>query len=117
MEPWQEWRQLKQQVKDRSGGVCEGCGERDAQHVHHKQYATGGNRRIVPLEWLEHLCLTCHGDRHGGRVFDPYWVQQAKAKRRRKSKRKGKRRRKKGWGISEQSARAAIARATHRRER
>lgn len=55
-------------VKDRSGGVCEGCGDRPAQEIHHRKYRSRGGSHDVSN--LLHLCgwgnhTGCHGRAHG----------------------------------------------------
>ena len=57
-------------VRARSGGVCEGCGIRRAVQIHHRQYISrGGTDDLVNL--LD-LCGSgnhsgCHGIAHTGR--------------------------------------------------
>lgn len=62
-------------VKERSGGVCEGCGVRPATDVHHRRYRSRGGGHEVSN--LLHLCggesglaggnhSGCHGVAHRG---------------------------------------------------
>lgn len=54
-------------VKERSGGVCEGCGQRPATQIHHRKFrARGGGHQVSNLL---HLCGSgnaagCHGLAH-----------------------------------------------------
>lgn len=47
---------VEQAVKDRSGGVCERCGEAPATEIHHKKGSYG---QMDPLKRV-HLCNACH---------------------------------------------------------
>lgn len=60
------WITLRNQVRKRSGGICESCGTRVATECHHRFYAAGVGARklLVPLEMILHLCQRCHEDRH-----------------------------------------------------
>lgn len=54
-------------VEQRSGGVCESCGDRPASDVHHRQYLSRGGSHDVHN--LIHLCGVgntsgCHGRAH-----------------------------------------------------
>lgn len=54
-------------VEQRSGGVCESCGDRPAADVHHRQYRSRGGTHDVHN--LIHLCGMgnvngCHGRAH-----------------------------------------------------
>jgi hypothetical protein len=42
-----------------------------------------------PLEWLQFVCLECHGEYHPHHTFRPYAVQQAIAKKRKQHRRVG----------------------------
>lgn len=61
-------------VAERSGGVCEGCGNARAVEVHHRQYLSRGGRNTV--ENALHVCTGgaagniagCHGLAHAGYV-------------------------------------------------
>jgi hypothetical protein len=52
-----EWRSLRARVLKRSGGWCEGCGERPAVEVHHLTYKHLGAEFL----WeLQAVCRECH---------------------------------------------------------
>lgn len=62
------WRELRDR-KRRLNPLCEAC-EREgrvtpAEEIHHLRYGTGKNPAIVPIEWLESLCLACHAKATG----------------------------------------------------
>lgn len=82
------WKLKKWQVRQRSGGICEKCGKRKAEHVHHLRYAQ--RRGLEPLEWLQHVCLRCHGDYHPHHTFRTLKEQHEIAQRR-KAERKNRR--------------------------
>lgn len=63
-----EWGLLKQQVKARSGGICERCKFIPSTAVHHITYARKYNERI---EDLQDLCDDCHKYVHGLSNSDP----------------------------------------------
>jgi len=65
-----KWQRKRREVIARAGGVCESCHERPGQHVHHFCYA----KRLgtEPLDWLQYVCLECHGLYHPGRNFKPH---------------------------------------------
>lgn len=52
-----EWVKKRQLVMRRSDGVCEGCMEAEAVHVHHLTYEHVGNELLFELVAL---CETCH---------------------------------------------------------
>ena len=52
------WRAKRQFVLDRSGGVCESCGQNDAEHVHHLKYPDVFGHE--PLWDLRAVCVPCH---------------------------------------------------------
>lgn len=60
---------VKRAVEARSGGVCEGCGQRPAVEMHHRKFRSrGGKHEVVNLL---HLCgwgnhSGCHGVAHDG---------------------------------------------------
>jgi len=56
-----EWRDRCQKVMKRCGGVCEGCGDRPAVHVHHQTYRHFGNEFLFELLGL---CRECHERYH-----------------------------------------------------
>lgn len=83
------WRAKRLEVIARAGGICEKCKERRGVHVHHFFY---GNRQrgTEPLDWLQLVCLKCHGDYHPNHTFRTVAEQKAlKARRERNRKRKG----------------------------
>lgn len=56
-------------VRERSFGLCEGCGMRPATEMHHRLYRSHGG--LDTVENLLHLCgrgntSGCHGDAHTG---------------------------------------------------
>jgi 5-methylcytosine-specific restriction endonuclease McrA len=56
-----EWRERRRLVMLRSGGVCEGCGRKQAVHVHHLSYANLGDEFL----WeLRAVCEACHARIH-----------------------------------------------------
>jgi hypothetical protein len=52
-----EWRSIRQRVIRRAGGVCEGCGEREATIVHHLTYQRRGKEFLLDLIAV---CRECH---------------------------------------------------------
>lgn len=57
----------RRQVEQRSGGVCESCGDNPAADIHHRQYRSRGGSHDVHN--LIHLCgwgnhTGCHGRAH-----------------------------------------------------
>jgi len=55
------------ELKERSGGICEGCGINLASEAHHRQYKSRGGSGL--LSNALHLCgfgnaEGCHGDAH-----------------------------------------------------
>jgi len=63
-----EWGLLKQQVKARSGGICERCKINPSDAVHHLTYERKYNER---LEDLQDTCEACHKFTHGLSGEDP----------------------------------------------
>lgn len=56
-----EWREKRDRVIRRAGGICEGCGIKDASQVHHVSYEHFGNEML----WeLRAICRTCHESLH-----------------------------------------------------
>jgi hypothetical protein len=51
------WQRLRRKVLGRCDGVCEGCMERPAVHLHHLTYAHLGNELLFELRAV---CLDCH---------------------------------------------------------
>ena len=67
LEPWAVGKKLGMvtpeiyaEVVERSGGVCEICGDR-AEEVHHK----AGRKRRAHKDNLIHLCVECHRGKNG----------------------------------------------------
>ena len=65
-------------VEERSGFLCEGCGQREATNVHHRQYLSRGGSHDVSN--LLHLCgfgnnqsAGCHGTAHSGEGGEMGW--------------------------------------------
>ena len=59
------WRERAARVKQRAGGICEGCGVRAAAQVHHVTYAHAGNEFL----WeLRAICNECHERIHSERT-------------------------------------------------
>lgn len=59
-----QWRALRAKVFRRSGGLCEGCGERYAVQVHHLTYARVGREMLFDLAAV---CEECHRSIHEDR--------------------------------------------------
>lgn len=55
------WKLLREKVKERCLGVCEGCMDRPVEHVHHKTYDHLGNELLFELVGL---CVECHEKIH-----------------------------------------------------
>lgn len=52
------WQTKRELVLQRCGGICESCGQNDADHVHHLKYPeTFG---LEPLWDLRAVCIPCH---------------------------------------------------------
>ena len=52
-----KWRDLRELVLQRAGGICEGCGRRRAIQVHHLTYQHAGAEFL----WeLRAICGSCH---------------------------------------------------------
>jgi hypothetical protein len=65
-------------VEDRSGGLCEGCGNREATNVHHRRFLSRSGTHDVFN--LLHLCgmgnvqsAGCHGTAHSGEGHELGW--------------------------------------------
>jgi 5-methylcytosine-specific restriction endonuclease McrA len=56
-----EWRALRDKVMWRAHGVCEGCFERAAVHIHHRTYDHVGRELLFELVAL---CKVCHDVAH-----------------------------------------------------
>jgi hypothetical protein len=57
-----KWKDLRRKVMNRCKGICEGCGTRPAQQVHHLHYQRLGAEMLFDLVAV---CLTCHEAIHG----------------------------------------------------
>lgn len=57
-----EWRVLREAVIKRCRNVCEGCGRRSVQEIHHMSYAHKYNEFLVELVGF---CHNCHSRWHG----------------------------------------------------
>lgn len=75
------WAEKKKLVWRRAAGVCERCKERKGAHVHHLRYAQ--RRGFEPLEWLQLVCLPCHGFYHPHHTFltPAQQIERAKEKK------------------------------------
>jgi hypothetical protein len=58
------WQAIRRKVLRRCGGVCEGCLEKPAAHVHHLTYAHLGNELLFELRGV---CRDCHRVLHPDR--------------------------------------------------
>jgi len=52
----------KKVIRERSGGMCEGCAKVRASHLHHRLYKSRLGRGNVANGL--HLCVKCHGAAH-----------------------------------------------------
>lgn len=52
------WAIKRELVLERCGGVCESCGQRRVEHVHHKKYPNVFG--LEPLWDLAGVCVPCH---------------------------------------------------------
>jgi hypothetical protein len=66
------WQEKRRKVLERCRWMCEGCGNRRAVEVHHKEYPEwpilpGSEewKRLEKLYQLVGLCEVCHGEVHG----------------------------------------------------
>lgn len=55
------WAKRRNLVMKRAGGICEGCGERPPQEVHHLTYEHVGNEFLFELVAI---CSACHDRLH-----------------------------------------------------
>lgn len=55
---------VRTQAIERSGGICEQCGERTVTEVHHVKYPPWGTFE-KDAEWLLAVCHQCHCEFHG----------------------------------------------------
>ena len=63
-------------IRQRSDGVCEGCGQRAATEMHHRRLKSRGGQNAV--ENGLHLCgwgnhTGCHGTAHSGEGHELGW--------------------------------------------
>lgn len=63
-------------IRERSEGLCEGCGERPATEMHHRQFKSRGGKDI--LVNALHLCgwgnhTGCHGVAHSAEGGELGW--------------------------------------------
>jgi 5-methylcytosine-specific restriction endonuclease McrA len=59
------WRDKRQRVLLRAGGICEGCGAQQAHDIHHLTYRHMGDEFLFELVAV---CRECH-ERYHGRQF------------------------------------------------
>ncbi len=52
------WQEMRRKVMERAGGICEGCRERRAVQVHHRNYTYKFGREM--LFDLVAVCRDCH---------------------------------------------------------
>src|SRR5205807_4467434 len=70
------WREKREMVFARSGGLCEGCRLKRAVQVHHLTYEHLGNE----LLWeLAAVCLDCHNMVHGDEISSGYLLGNRRA--------------------------------------
>lgn len=62
------WKDTRQQIIIRQGGICCRCKKRPAVYVHHTVYLTDSNFNDPTIalnpDNLEGLCMTCHNEEH-----------------------------------------------------
>ena len=63
-----EWALLKNAVRERSGGVCERCGNAPATQCHHLTYERIGRELLTDLQ---DICRPCHEYESAVSAFDP----------------------------------------------
>jgi hypothetical protein len=56
------WRDKRQRALLRAGGICEGCGARQAVDIHHLTYRRMGDECLFDLVAV---CRECHEKCHG----------------------------------------------------
>ena len=61
-----KWQELKNEVFQREGGICQGCRDEPIEHTHHLTYAHMGDEFLFELMGL---CITCHLRVHGVQKF------------------------------------------------
>ncbi len=67
-----KWRRIRTKVLRRAAGVCEGCGERHPEHVHHKDYRRLGDEMLFDLVAV---CSICHQKLHPNNVIEDTYVR------------------------------------------
>jgi hypothetical protein len=75
------WAEKKRLVWQRAHGICEKCQIAKGAHVHHLRYAQ--RRGHEKLEWLQLVCLKCHGEYHPHHTFLTLAQQAQRAEARR----------------------------------
>ena len=60
---------VARQIEERSGGICEGCGNAPATEKHHRKFKSRGGKDTVDngldlCGWGNHT--GCHGEAHSG---------------------------------------------------
>lgn len=63
-----EWALMKEQVRERSRGLCERCYNGKHEHTHHLTYERFGNELLKDLVGV---CEPCHEFLSGKRIEDP----------------------------------------------
>ena len=76
------WEVQRRLVLDRAKGQCERCRQRKGEHVHHLKYSDVIGHE--PLDWLQLVCLRCHGEYHPRHTFRSMAEQRRIAAERRK---------------------------------
>lgn len=69
-------KRVRREVEERSGRVCEGCGQRHGENLHHRKYKSRGGADTLANALL--LCgfgnaSGCHGRAHSGDGADLGW--------------------------------------------
>lgn len=70
-------KSVKATIGERSQGVCEGCGERRGENIHHRKFKSRGGENTVENAIL--LCgfgnsSGCHGRAHSGDGAELGWA-------------------------------------------
>lgn len=70
-----QWREKRSKVLSREQGVCQGCMDAQAKHVHHITYKRWGNELLIDLVGL---CETCHARCHADSDLEDFlsWLCQ-----------------------------------------
>lgn len=56
-----QWESLRDRVRLRAGGLCEGCRQRNGLQAHHLTYVRWKRELLIDLAWL---CKDCHDRAH-----------------------------------------------------